>query len=283
MLASKTGAGLGIASRIQSLPPFAPAACRLVQLIQQETAHFHEASRILAVDPALSTQVLRVANSALFGRRYEIASIVQALCLVGADRLRDIVLIVAIKNYMGDEDNLFLQRSWRHSLATAVWCEKLAEEYGVDRPIGYTAGILHDIGRTALLKLFPHEYATFMATALTGDLDKLDAERALCDVDHCQVGESLAEGWNFPPVLADVIAYHHEPVTAGTPRSRLLVQAACAAANLSGFHAIGPEREWDPSQIESLLPPRQPARRLNYEEMLEDVAFQINQTECSLL
>lgn len=283
MVASNPGIHLGRASRVKSLPPFSPAACKLIQLINDESVHFRKVSQVLTVDAALSGQVLRVANSALLGCRYEIASILQALFVVGADRLRDIVITVAIHNYMGRGDNAFLHRCWRHNLATALWCEKLAECCDVDRPIAYTAGILHDIGRVALLKLFPHEYVACMDHTVTGDRDRLEAERKLCDADHCQVGETLADSWSFPPVLRDVIGYHHEEVTQETPRLRLLVQAACTAASIGGFPAVGPQQAWDPARIDSFLPSGRVAYQLNYHEMLEAVVLKLNQTECSLL
>lgn len=282
MIASIPGTHLGRAEQVKTLPPFSPAACRLVQLMNEENVHFREVSQVLAVD-ALSSQVLRVANSALLGCRYGVASVMQALFVIGADRLRDIAITVAIRNYMGHTDNLFLHRSWRHNLATALWCEKLAEYCGVDRPMAYTAGILHDIGRVALLKLFPHEYAAFLDHAITSDLDKLAAERQLCDADHCQIGESLSQSWNFPVVLQDVLGHHHDEVTHETPRPRLLVQASCIAATVSGFHTVGPERAWDPARIDSLLPPGSATSRPNYPEMLEAVAVKLNHTECSLL
>jgi putative nucleotidyltransferase with HDIG domain len=280
---SNPGIHLGRASRVKSLPPFSPAACKLIQLINDESMHFREVSQVLAVDASLSGQVLRVANSALLGCRYEIASILQALFVVGADRLRDIVITVAIHNYMGRSDNAFLHRCWRHNLATALWCERLAEHCDVDRPIAYTAGILHDIGRVALLKLFPHEYATFMDRTLTGDRDRLQAERSLYDADHCQIGQTLADSWSFPPVLRDVIGCHHDEFTHDAPRPRLLVQAACTAASIGGFPAVCSERAWAPAQIDSLLPSRRVASPLNYHEILEAVALKLNQTECSLL
>lgn len=283
LTASDPGIQLGRASQLNTLPPFSPAACRLIQLINAETAHFHEVSSVLAVDAALSSQALRVANSALLGRRHEIASIMQALFVLGIDRLRDIVITVAIRNYMGNAEDQFLHRAWRHNLATALWSEVLAESYGVDRAIAYTAGMLHDIGRIALLKLFSHEYAAFMDQAITGDLDHLEAERKLCDADHCQVGETLARSWKFPPVLQDVIANHHSEVTQDALRPRLLVQAACIAASASGFHTVGREPMWDPSRIESFLPSGVHTGRLRYEDILEAVALKLNQTECSLL
>ena len=273
----------GSACRLSSLPPFSPAACRLLQLMGDETADFREVSRVLSVDAALSSQLLRVANSALLGCRHEITSIMQAMFVLGVDRLRDIVITVAIKSYIGIGDEVFLRRAWRHNLATALWCEMLADSCGVGRPTAYTDGMLHDIGRIALLKLFPREYVAFMDSAITADLDNLEAERRLCHADHCQVGETLARSWKFPSALQDVIGNHHCEIVVEAPPSRLLVQAACFAASASGFHTVGREPTWDPSRIEHFLPPGTYTRRLNYDESLEAVALKLNQTECSLL
>ena len=204
MIASPPPIYLGRASGVQSLPPFSPVACRLVQLVSNEKAHFREVSELFALDAALSSQVLRVANSALFGSRYEIASILQAVLAVGADRLRDIAVMVAMKNYMGEEDDAFLLRCWRHNLATALWCEKLVRYCHLEPSTAYTAGMLHDIGRIALLMLFPHQYVASMDDTLTGGSDRLEAERELFDADHCQIGHSLSTAWNFPSPLVDV-------------------------------------------------------------------------------
>ena len=109
-----------------------------------------------------------------------------------------------------------------------------------------------------------------------------EAERKLCDADYCHVGDSLAMSWNFSPELGDVIAHHHDQVTSETPRMRLLVQAACTAASMSGFHAAGPEQEWDPVRLELLLPQgsglRQPCG-----DLMEKGASKLNRIECSLL
>jgi len=82
---------------------------------------------VLRVDGAFSSQVLRLANSALLGGRYEVTSIMQALAVIGVDRVRDIVVTVALMNFMGDADSELLRRLWRHNLATGIWCEVLAQ------------------------------------------------------------------------------------------------------------------------------------------------------------
>ena len=123
----------GRASGIQTLRPFPAVACHLMKLVDGATkVDFGEVSRVLMADAAFSSQVLRVANSALFGARYEIKSILQALCVVGVDRLHDLVVTIALKDYVGRGDNLFLDRCWRHNLATALWCEALADHCNIE-------------------------------------------------------------------------------------------------------------------------------------------------------
>ena len=108
----------------------------------------------------------------------------------------------------------------------------------------YTAGILHDLGRIALLMVLPSDYAAFVERSAASDLDWRKSERELFDFDHCQVGQYLATMWNFQPALGEVIAHHHDEITPATTRPRALVQeAACSeTAEVGGFHAIGPVR-----------------------------------------
>ncbi|MBZ5591131.1 MAG: HDOD domain-containing protein [Acidobacteriia bacterium] len=269
--------------RLDTLRPFPAAACKLIRLIHNERVDFREVSGVIAVDAAFSGQVLKLANSALLGGRYEIASILHALSVVGVDRLRDVVVTVALRNFMGDTDNAFLHRCWRHNLATALWCEKFAERFDIEIPLGYTAGILHDIGRIALLMLLPNDYATFLESALPGAADPLEVERKHWTTDHCQVGHDLAAAWNFPAVLRDVIAHHHDAIGHRTPRVRRLVQAACTAASMSGFYTTGREQTWEPARLEDVLPPAEPAVVLPYEDLMHAVMRKLNETECSLV
>jgi HDOD domain-containing protein len=130
----------------------------------------------------------------------------------------------------------------------------LADCCNVEKATGYTSGLLHDIGRMALLMLFPTDYAKLTQRFVSRTPDEMQAERTLCDVDHCQIGYHLAESWHFPMAISDVIAHHHDPAGPETPRLRLLVQAACIAANMSGFHATGTGSAWDSGRLAGLLP-----------------------------
>jgi HD-like signal output (HDOD) protein len=257
-------------------------ARRLLELIDNEAIHLRELSRLLMSDAAFSSQVLRVANSALLGSRYEVTSIHRALSALGVHRLRALAVTVAMRNYMGCGENAAFGRCWRHNLGTALWCDMLADCCNVEKATGYTSGLLHDIGRMALLMLFPTDYAKLTQRFVSRTPDEMQAERTLCDVDHCQIGYHLAESWNFPMAISDVIAHHHYPAGPETPRLRLLVQAACIAANMSGFHATGTGSAWDPVRLTGLLPAGN-ARLLPPDEVMrERVAAAFNDVERGL-
>jgi len=281
---AKNGYNFSRLSGINSLPAFPAVACKLLAVISNEDASFQEVSRLIMMDTALSSQVLRFANSSLFGFRQEVNSVLRALCLVGANRVRDIVVTLALKNYMGSDDQPMLRGCWRHSLSTALWAEALARWYAFDRPMTYTAGILHDLGRIALIMLSPDAYNLFLdgASGRSGQ-DFRGQEQDVFELDHCEIGGYLSNLWNFQPALGDVIAYHHDPVTPASPKARVLVQAACAAASMSGFHTVGLPREWNPAAIAELLPKTAMGIQPPLEKMRENVLTDLNLMECSLV
>ena len=269
---------------LKLLPPFPAVAIKLLSVISDEDADFRDVSRLIMADTALSSQVLRLANSALFGFSQEVTSVLKALSLVGANRIRDMLVTVALKNYMSPGDSPVLRDCWRHSLAAALWGEALAQWYVLDRPMLYTAAILHDLGRIALFKLSPDGYVHFLEkAAVDGTGDIRDLERDTFTLDHCQVGGYLAKLWNFQSGLIDVIGHHHDAVTPDSPKVRVLVQASCTAASMSGFLAAGPAREWDSKRVSGLLPQDPKGLQPPLEEMQQRVVQELNMIECSLL
>ncbi len=282
--AAKNGYNFSRLSGIKSLPAFPAVACKLLGVISNDDADFREVSRLIMTDTALSGQVLRFANSSLFGFRQEVSSVLRALCLVGANRVRDMVVTLGLKGYMRSGDKALLCGCWRHSLATALWAESLAQWYTFDRPMTYTAGILHDLGRVALIMLSPDAYTSFLEdTSGSRGQDFRGPEQDVFELDHCQVGGYLSDLWNFQRTIGDVIAHHHEPVTPESPKVRVLVQAACAAASMSGFHTVGLAREWDPAAIADLLPKMAKGIRPPLDQMRETVLTDLNLIECSLV
>jgi len=95
-------------------------------------------------------------------------------------------------------------------VACAFIAEDLAglTDQGKDR--AYTTGLLHDVGRLALLACFPDEYENLLSVVQENDFDLGATERRMFEIDHCSAGEWLCKSWNLPEDISEVIARHHD-------------------------------------------------------------------------
>lgn len=266
---------------LASLPPFPPVAARLMRLASKETHSLKKISDLVRTDAAISAEVLRMANSAVFGVRYEVSSILQAITLMGLDRLKGLVLTVALRDLLSSVGHHeCLTRCWRHDLACALVSEELAEPCWIDRGHGYTAGLLHDVGRLALLATHAEAYERLFEVADSG-ANLLQRERETFELDHCQAGYWLAADWGLPQDLVEVIAFHHEPFAGDLFGLRDLVSIACRLSDSIGFFVAGEPPPLDRQWLQSKLPASAWAKfepRLN--ALAHDVAVRINLFEC---
>jgi putative nucleotidyltransferase with HDIG domain len=147
-----------------------------------------------------------------------------------------------------------LRRCWRHSLSCALLSEDLAAACGIPSDQAYTSGLLHDIGRLALLVKYPGPYADLLSVVIENHFGLLSSERELFDIDHCQAGAWLAEQWNFPDELKRVVAKHHDPPRNGALDLLKLIHLSCRLADSLGFQVGDPAELEEPSQILAELP-----------------------------
>ncbi len=280
-MAATTIPSLGRAYAINTLPPFPTVAQKLMAIMSREDAPFGEIVKAIRTDAAFSAQALRLANSALVGSRCEVGSILHALAIMGTERLKVLVITVAVRTCLGAKANAaVLEKCWRHNLATALFSDEMAQACGIDPNDAYTAGLMHDIGRMALLSSYPHEYTALLAEADSRGLRDMRAlERARFDVDHCQVGTFLAAKWNFPGKVQHVISHHHDPPSEIFDL-RSLVKASCKSARMLGFRSHGPEEVWDTNYLMGLLPPSAQDRRSYFDALPEKIAERLNAAEC---
>jgi len=264
------------------LPPFPQVAVRVLQLVTNENVQLHELCDLVSSDAAFASEVLTVANSALYAPRYPASSILQAIAVLGADTLQGMCITVGVRAYLGKSMSQPAMRAlWRHSLACGLIAQKLASGGLVDEYTAYTAGILHDIGRIALTVIQPKDYAALLGSHCGVANSILDFERELFGWDHCEAGFRLIAGWKLPQEFAEVVQEHHaERRVDGAWGLSELVKMSCAIADAAGFAAFaGTESTSFPELLEK-LPARE--RRLFYPEMgllVRDVAAGISAIE----
>jgi len=245
--------------RLCKLPVFRPVAVHLLSELAREEPDVARLVRLLQTDPAFSAEILTLANSALYARRTRTLTIQKSIHLIGLERTRALTVTVALNGMVRDTMNkIAVKDSWAHSRATALVAEWLAPFYGIQPDQAYTAALMHDIGRLAMLSAYP-EYQTLLATATGSNLDLLQAEKKSLSVDHCEAGRWLTRIWGLPEEFWDAAARHHEPV-AGTPGNRVdLLRVSCLLAQSLDFRAA-PRIDYEPAEAliaripEAILP-----------------------------
>lgn len=219
------------ASAIKNLPPFPPVAAKVIALLADDSVSLRAVAGTLSTDAALSAEVLRLANSALFQVRSEIGSVLQALSFLGIGRLTGLMLTLSMSRVLKRaKSSPMLLRSWRHNLASALAAKEFSHSFGLDASEAYNAGLFHDVGRLAFLVAEPALYEALVTRG--GDIQQLEREHF--GADHCEAGACLLEHWKLPAVYAEVARYHHAPAPEGSELI-MLVNASCAVANRLGF------------------------------------------------
>jgi HD-like signal output (HDOD) protein len=241
-------------------------------MLASEDISFKEIARLIAIDPVLAGQVLRLANSGLYGRRSEIGSVLQAISFLGMRILSQNLVTAALWRGLPRRTTPFVRSWWRHSIAAGLVAQHITQNSSMD--LAYTAALLHGVGQLALFEDDPKDYPDFVERAYTDGIDLSAREKEKFGVDHALLAGLILESWGLPEKLCDAAAKHHH---GGAP-SRLVqaVQNSCAAAEFAEFGRCGCQ-ELLAAEIPAAL-----SELLTSDYLLHALAKEINDVECSL-
>lgn len=190
------------------IPAMPHVIVKALNIIKDEESGMKELADIISYDQALSTQVLKLVNSAYYGFPQQIISINKALTLIGMSQAKNIIITVAMKSMFSSTGGKDL---WQHSIKCGVACEYIAKEFKLMSPDeAFILGFLHDIGKILLSRKSPHLYKKATDLAQRG-LDVVEAEQIFFKTNHAEVGFFLATQWKLSIIIANAIKYHHEP------------------------------------------------------------------------
>ena len=204
---------VGDVAALVSLPE---VVVRINALVDDPSSSAEDIGRAVSQDAALTTRLLTLANSAMFGMSREVDTIGRAIAVLGTRQVRDLTLgLSAARAFAGIPNDLVSMGSfWHHSVLCAVAARQLAAECDRGRPdSSFVAGLLHDVGQLVLFNKLPEQ----SRAALLMSIDEPNepalhlCERELLGFDHAVVGGALARRWQLPANLVECIAWHHEP------------------------------------------------------------------------
>ncbi len=240
---------------LRNLPPFPPVANRLLALLQNQNVSNVQLADVIRMDATFSFELLRLANSSLFGFAHQIIDIGHAISVVGLERVKAMVMMVALNAQI--KSALRYQRlldCWVHCLACAVLSEQVAYGCGLPPERAYTAGLLHDVGRLGMMTAYPQEYSRLLDVAADENLELIDAELDVFDIDHCMAGAWLVAEWNLPTEVGIVAQTHHELPVAGDREIGNVIRITNRLTNVLGFHVLPTKPEFTYEQLRRLLP-----------------------------
>ena len=186
---------------------------KLIEQCQTETIGMTALAELVSKDPGMTGKILAVANSSAYHRNNRKFGLEHALMTLGVEMIKTLVIsesVFQVFNNFSHSNCTDLRAFWKHSLSSAVLAREIAGL--MDYPHAeeaYLAGLLHDVGRLALLATAPREYATnFLAR---DDEILCEVEERTLNITHQEAGAWLVERWNLDSFLSDSVLYHHEP------------------------------------------------------------------------
>ncbi|GAB4329533.1 MAG: HDOD domain-containing protein [Candidatus Zixiibacteriota bacterium] len=202
-----------IVETIGELPASPTVVSSIMGLTNDLNTDLNQLSRVLSADQSLTAKVLRLSNSPFYGRMRGVATLEEAIMILGFFTIRSLVVASSAysmfnKNGKGNLES----RLWNHSLAAAMGARLVARRAGSKHiEEAFLAGLLHDIGSLIMVKKMRKEYDAVLAEANESNLDLADVERERLGFSHEELGSLILEKWNFPPILSLAVHHHHRP------------------------------------------------------------------------
>ena len=169
-----------VIDKVKSLPTLPDVIHKVLSLVQGEDATAKTLGDLISYDQAISTRLLKVANSAYYGFMREIATVQHAIVALGFREVRSLVLGITVFDAMkksSRETSIIREDFWMHSvgcaLAGQIICKKVE---GVDTDIAFTSSILHDIGKLVLDGFFTLEYGGVLEKVKKNGISMVEAE-----------------------------------------------------------------------------------------------------------
>jgi HD-like signal output (HDOD) protein len=230
------------------LPPFSPVLNKLLATLADEDTSFIEIAALIEKDTVLSGSVLRLVNSALYGRRGTVNSVRHAVSLMGINKVRNAAMGLSVSRLWHKMD---INPGWvpsqfnLHGVACATIADQLAPELKLTYPEGaFAAGLLQDVGLLLIAIALQEQYGE-LVKMMSGETSAVlrECEMKLLGIPHGELSAQLLERWNLPAPIVDGVRKVNEPGEA-PPES---LAAVLRVANLMTAQKGIRVQEWVPA------------------------------------
>lgn len=213
-----------LASIVEELPTLPSVMFEVLSIAEDEKSTAGDLEEVIMRDQALSAKILKVANSAYYGIPRSVETVSRATVLLGFQTVVGLALTVSVYDTLwGAGRGHYLDRRelWKHSLGVATAARTLSTNRNCkEGAVSFTAGMLHDIGKTILDSHLSDEYGKVVEMCQRDKVQMYDAETAILGVTHAELGHKVARRWQLPDILCETIRFHHRPSEAASEYAR---------------------------------------------------------------
>ncbi len=208
---------LADAGRIATMPE---VTVKIIDIVENPKSNMQDLHDVIRNDPVLSTRILKVVNSALYGMPTQVANIDRAIVLLGLSAVKNIAIAASMTHLFTGDLNIgacSANNVWRHSIAMGVGAKlifNVRKRPGADE--GFLAGLVADLGLLIERQAMSDKLRVVVQRFMTSKTDYCALEREVLGVDHQQVGMTLARNWRFPEQICLALGHHHNPFDAPT-------------------------------------------------------------------
>lgn len=201
---------------VEDMPTLPAVMSQLLGVVEDENSSAQDLTAILEQDLAISTRILRLANSAFYGLRYKVDSLRRAVVVIGFDAVRMLALATSVFDALSRQSQFAFdpEEFWLHSLGAAKAAQLMSKGIkGVESAEGcFTAALLHDMGKYCLALALKDDYAAIVRCAEQQKNPLAVVERSVLQTTHADVGMWLADKWRLPAMITDAVGYQHRPL-----------------------------------------------------------------------
>lgn len=198
----------------RDLPPMPHLASRMLEILSDPDSSVDDLAKILSQDQAMMATLIKVSNSALYRTGHEIRTLNDAVTKLGFKTIRSLVL-TATTHSIFPKNNAALQvmthSLWQHSKECGIASRIIATLSGYPDPEeAFVAGLLHDIGKLAIILSYPEDYRDILRKQTKEGRTSLQAEQEVLGFDHRDIGMLLMDKWKMPVHFKDAVQGHHD-------------------------------------------------------------------------
>lgn len=203
-----------IICEIDILKPIPPVATQILVLAEDINSSLSEIADLIIHDPAITTNLLKLCNSAYFGLSRKVESVHDAISLLGLNHIVDLVLMNSLSgNFRQGKNGYGLGEGelWRHAVLSAHIAEMLVDyaKIPANKHLVFTAALVKDIGKLILGRFVAFSFEKINILVQSQGYSFNEAEKEIIGMSHEELGALIAERWRFSEKLIYIIQHHH--------------------------------------------------------------------------